>query len=108
VSTAAFRIVASLDEVREGFVTRIDVEGIPVVLTRVDDVVRAFDGTCTHAEFELETSRLTRGCEIECPIHGARYSAVDGAVTKGPAKEPLEEISCRVEGNDVLVAPDWL
>jgi len=101
-------VVASLAEVREGFVTRIDIEGIPVVLTRVNDAVRAFDGTCTHAEFQLETSRLVRGCEIECPIHGARYSALDGVVTKGPATEPLEEIPCRVEGHDVLVAPDWL
>ena len=108
LNEAAFRVVASLDDVREGFVTRIDVDGIPVVLTRVDDVVRAFDGTCIHAEFQFVTSRLVRRCEIECPIHGARFSAVDGTVAKGPAKEPLPELPCRVEGSDVLLAPDWL
>ena len=107
LNDAAFRVVASLDDVREGYVTRIDVEGIPVVLTRLEDAVRAFDGTCTHAQFQFETSRLARGCEIECPIHGARYSAVDGSVVKGPAKESLLEIPCRVEGSDVLLAPDW-
>jgi nitrite reductase/ring-hydroxylating ferredoxin subunit len=106
LNEAAFRAVASMEDVREGFVTRIDVEGVPVVLTRLDNQVRAFDGTCTHAEFELETSRLVRGC-IECPMHGARFSAVDGEVVKGPAKEPLPEIPCRVDGDQVLLAPDW-
>jgi 3-phenylpropionate/trans-cinnamate dioxygenase ferredoxin subunit len=105
---ATFQVVASLDDVREGFVTRIVVEGVSVVLTRVEDAVRAFDGTCTHAEFQLETSRLVRGCQIECPIHGARFSAVDGSVVKGPAKEPLPELPCRVEGDAVLLAPDWI
>lgn len=108
LSEAAFRVVASVADVREGYVTRLDVEGIPVVLTRVADEVRAFDGTCTHAEFQLETSRLVRGCEIECPIHGARFSAVDGTVVKGPAKEPLPEIPCRRSGDEVLIAPDWV
>jgi nitrite reductase/ring-hydroxylating ferredoxin subunit len=101
--------VATLDEVREGYVTRVDVEGVPVVLTRTEEGgIRAFDGMCTHAEFSFETSRLLKGCHLECPIHGARFSAVDGSVVKGPAKEPLDEIACRVEGEQVLIAPEWL
>lgn len=107
MNEAALRVVACIDDVREGYVTRLDVDGVPVVLTRVGGEVRAFDGTCTHAEFQLETSRLVRGCEIECPIHGARFSAVDGAVVKGPAKEPLPELPCRIVGDQVLLAPDW-
>jgi 3-phenylpropionate/trans-cinnamate dioxygenase ferredoxin subunit len=99
---------AALDDVREGYIHKVEVEGVAIILTRTDHGVRAFDGTCTHAEFHFESSRLVRGCEIECPIHGARFSAVDGAVVKGPAKEPLEEIACRVDGDRILVAPDWL
>jgi 3-phenylpropionate/trans-cinnamate dioxygenase ferredoxin subunit len=106
--TAAYVLAAELADVREGYMHKVEVEGVPVVLVRTGDDVRAFDGTCTHADFEFESSRLVRGCEIECPIHGARFSAVDGAVVKGPAKEPLAEIPCRVEADQVLVAPDWL
>jgi 3-phenylpropionate/trans-cinnamate dioxygenase ferredoxin component len=102
---AGYVAAADLDDVREGYVTRVDVDGVPVVLTRTaEGGARAFDGMCTHAEFFFETSRLIRGCQIECPIHGARFSAVDGSVVKGPAKEPLEELPCRVEGGRVLVS----
>lgn len=104
-AAAEFVAVASLAEVREGYVTMAEAEGMPIVLTRVESAVRAFDGTCTHADFTFETARLTRRCEVECPIHGARFSAVDGSVVKGPATEPLEELPCRVEGDQVLVAP---
>jgi nitrite reductase/ring-hydroxylating ferredoxin subunit len=106
-ATAGYTDVAPLQDIREGFVTRVDVDGVPVILTRIDDVVRAFDGTCTHAEFFFETTRLVRGCEIECPIHGAMFSAVDGTVVKGPAKVPLDAVPCRVDGDRVLVAPEW-
>jgi 3-phenylpropionate/trans-cinnamate dioxygenase ferredoxin subunit len=108
VDAAAYVAAAPVDDVREGYLHKVEVAGVPIILVRSGDVVRAFDGTCTHAEFQFESSRLVRGCEIECPIHGARFSAVDGAVVKGPAKEPLEEIRCRIEGDQVLVAPDWI
>ncbi|MBS1878944.1 MAG: Rieske (2Fe-2S) protein [Actinobacteria bacterium] len=104
-AAAEFVAVAALEDVREGYVTMAEAEGLPIVLTRVESTVRAFDGTCTHADFTFETARLTRSCEIECPIHGARFSAVDGTVVKGPATEPLPELPCRVEGDAVLVAP---
>jgi cytochrome b6-f complex iron-sulfur subunit len=106
---AGFVRVAALDDVRMGYVTRVDVEGVPVVLTRTEEGgVRAFDGTCTHAEFFFETSRLVKGCRIECPIHGAMFSAIDGSVVKGPAKEPLDEIPVQIEGDRVFVGPEWL
>jgi nitrite reductase/ring-hydroxylating ferredoxin subunit len=93
----SFVAAARLDDLREGFMTVTEVDGIPVVLTNVEGTVRAFDGTCTHADFQFETSRLAKGCEIECPIHGARFSAADGGVVKGPAEEALEEFPCQVE-----------
>jgi 3-phenylpropionate/trans-cinnamate dioxygenase ferredoxin subunit len=108
VEAPAFVAAAPVEAVREGYMHKVEIEGVPIVLVRKDDQIRAFDGTCTHAQFEFESSRLARGCEIECPIHGARFSAVDGAVVKGPAKDPLPEIACRVEGDQVMVAPDWI
>jgi nitrite reductase/ring-hydroxylating ferredoxin subunit len=51
---------------------------------------------------------MRRGCEIECPMHGARFRAVDGEVLKGPATEPLERLESRVEDGRVMVLVDWL
>jgi nitrite reductase/ring-hydroxylating ferredoxin subunit len=100
--------VAALDELRAGFVTVHEVEGRGVVLARTDDVVTAWDATCPHAEFQFGPMRLRRGCELECPMHGARFDVTDGSVLKGPATEPLEPIEARVEDGTVLVRVDWL
>ena len=99
--------VATLDELDAAFVTRVDVAGRAVILTKTADGVRAFDGTCSHADFQFETSRLMRGRNIECPAHGALFDAATGAVAKGPATRPLECISVEVRDGIVRVAVDW-
>lgn len=100
--------VAALDELRPGFVTVREVEGRSIVLARVDDQVTVWDGTCPHAEFHFGPMRLRRGCELECPMHGARFDVTDGSVLKGPATDPLEPIPSRIEDGTVLVLVDWL
>jgi nitrite reductase/ring-hydroxylating ferredoxin subunit len=99
--------VAKLAEVREGFVTLIKAAGKPVALTRFGEEVFAFDGMCTHAKYMFGTSRLTQGCQIECPVHGALFNARTGAVEKGPAETALPCIAARVEGEDVIIEADW-
>ncbi len=98
--------VTALDTVRDSFVTLYRVAGRAIVLTRMGDEVRAFDGTCTHGRFNFTTSRLFAGCEIECPIHGARFHAANGVVTKGPATRPLPQIPVIVVGGMVKIRID--
>ena len=98
--------VAALSELRDSFATLFKVAGRTIVITRTPAGINAFDGTCTHAQFQFGTSRLV-GCELECPIHGARFDAVTGAVTKGPAQKPLERIDTVVENGVVRVRVDW-
>jgi len=107
-ATGAHVAVATLDELRLGFVTVHEVAGREIVLARTDDGVTAWDATCPHAEFHFGPMRLRRGCELECPMHGARFDVTDGRVLKGPATEPLEPIECRVEDGTVFVLVDWL
>ena len=98
--------VTTLAELRDGFATLHTVAGRAIVIARSAQGVHAFDGTCTHARFHFGTSRLV-GCELECPIHGARFDAATGAVTKGPAQKPLERIATVVENGVVRVRVDW-
>ena len=86
--------VARLADVRDGFVTLMNVAGKPVVLTRIGDEISAFHGICTHANYMLGTSRLVQGCQIECPVHGALFEALTGAVAKGPAEAALRRSRC--------------
>ena len=98
--------VTTLAELKDQFATLHRVAGRAIVITRTAAGVHAFDGTCTHAKFHFGTSRLV-GCEIECPIHGARFDATTGAVTKGPANRPLERLDVAVENGVVRVRVDW-
>jgi nitrite reductase/ring-hydroxylating ferredoxin subunit len=100
-------VVTALADLREGFATVHRVAGRAIVLARGAGGVHAFDGTCTHAKFHFGNSRLVGGCEIECPMHGARFDAATGAVTKGPAQRPLERIAVEVADGIVRVFVDW-
>ena len=102
-----FQNVVALEELRDGYVTLFDVAGRPVIITRTANGINAFEGTCTHAEFQFATSRLVGGCDIECPMHGACFDAATGAVTEGPAEDALHRIEVQIEGGMVRVCADW-
>jgi 3-phenylpropionate/trans-cinnamate dioxygenase ferredoxin subunit len=106
---AAFVAVVAVDDLRPGHATTHVVEGLEVIVTVADDgETRVWDAQCPHADFQLVPSRLKRGCELECPMHGARFEVRDGAVTKGPAKDPLVLIASKVEDGVLMVLADWL
>jgi 3-phenylpropionate/trans-cinnamate dioxygenase ferredoxin component len=107
VTQKAYVKLASVDQLRESYGTFFQVEGRPVIVTRVEGSIQAFDGTCTHADFQFATSRLIAGCELECPMHGACFDAVTGEVTHGPAERPLERIDLKVENGIVCICVDW-
>lgn len=56
----------------------------------------AFSSSCTHAGCRV---RFTGASELYCPCHGARFDASTGAVSRGPARDPLPSIT-------VAVGPD--
>jgi nitrite reductase/ring-hydroxylating ferredoxin subunit len=105
--SAHFVNVVELDELREGYVTRFEVGGRSVILTRTRGEVHAFDGTCTHADFQFVTSRLAGGCDIECPMHGACFDAETGEPTNGPAEHPLARHAVRINDGIVQIDAPW-
>jgi Rieske Fe-S protein len=59
-------------------------EGAVILLRLPDANYRALSAVCTHQGCEVRPS--TGG--LQCPCHGSAYS-LEGAVLRGPAKEPL-------------------
>ncbi len=62
--------------------------------------VVALDARCTH-----------QGCAVDwedgsfvCPCHASAF-AIDGAVEKGPATEPLGVFETKIEGDQIFVKP---
>ncbi|HST37855.1 MAG TPA: Rieske 2Fe-2S domain-containing protein [Conexibacter sp.] len=67
-----------------------------VLIARIGDAVHATTAICTHARVELAVGRLTPDCLVECPMHGALFSPVDGAVHEGPAIDALKIYDTRI------------
>ena len=61
---------------------------------------KAFGALCTH-EGCLVTS--VQNNSIQCPCHGATFSASDGAVQGGPARTPLPSVPLTVSGSTITL-----
>ena len=97
--------VIAFDELEQGRLKLVRAGTARVALCRIGDAVHAVSATCTHAKIMLAPGRLGPDGLIECPMHGAKFSPVDGAVLCGPATVPLGVHDVRVEAGRVLVDP---
>jgi len=89
-------------EIVTGALTRADVAGVPVLLTRVDGHVIALADRCTHRGAPLHEGTLEDGCVV-CPWHASRFALADGRVDRGPATRPQPAMETRVVEHRVQV-----
>ncbi|MHB8380671.1 MAG: non-heme iron oxygenase ferredoxin subunit [Acidimicrobiales bacterium] len=103
---ARFR-VASVAELREETIKRVDAGHTPVCLARGEDGnFYALNDICTHEEFNLSDGELW-GMDVECPQHGSRFNLVTGKVTGLPAVIPAKTYPVTLDGDEVYVeVPD--
>jgi 3-phenylpropionate/trans-cinnamate dioxygenase ferredoxin component len=97
--------VARVSEVPPGSMRRVTVDGHAVALVNVGGSLYAVDDVCTHEETSLCGGTLS-GEVVVCPKHGARFNVTTGRVLSLPAVRSLGVYPVRVEGEDVLVAPE--
>ncbi len=103
---ASYR-VASVQDLPEDTMKRVDAGDTPVCLAHADDgSFYALNDVCTHEEFSLSDGELW-GLDVECPQHGSRFNLQTGRVTGLPAVIPARTYPVRVEGSDIYVeVPD--
>src|SRR5919201_552400 len=70
------------EELAEGEVRDVDVEGAPILLTRRDGRVYAMLARCCHRGGPLHEGEFADGC-VTCPWHGSRFRLGDGSVVRG-------------------------
>ena len=72
---------------------------IPAILIHADSYFSAISLVCTHlgCTVQMESELLV------CPCHGSQYT-LDGKVTRGPARNPLQvlHVEVSIEGNIVI------
>ena len=94
--------VIAQSELADGEMYTCEVDGVDVLLCRVDGEYYAVVDHCSHATQKLSTGRL-RGFEVTCPLHGARFDVRDGRCLAAPASQPIKTIPVTLEGGKVNV-----
>jgi nitrite reductase/ring-hydroxylating ferredoxin subunit/uncharacterized membrane protein len=88
--------VASLDDIADGAMHAVEVDGIPIVLLRQGNEVFAISGACTHRGAPLREGTLEGDACVRCPWHGSVFSFRDGTAVEGPATFPQATFETRV------------
>lgn len=95
--------VGIFDQIPEGELTRVDADGVPVMLLRRQgEQLLAASATCTHVGAPLDEGDSDGTC-VTCPWHGSVFDLRDGMVVHGPATTPLQAYETRVEGRSVQI-----
>ena len=98
--------VAQVDDLEDGDLMAVEVDGEPVCLAKVEGCIYAFTDNCTHISGPLNEGELD-GEVLTCPWHGAQFNITTGKVLRGPARQDIATYPVRVEDNTVFVSlPD--
>ncbi len=89
-------------DLHEGQMTKVDVQGVPVLLVRKQGEVFALANTCSHMGGPLAEGTL-EGDVVQCPWHGSRFCIRDGSVVDGPATFPQMRFETRLRDGQIEV-----
>ncbi|KDD67799.1 FAD-dependent pyridine nucleotide-disulfide oxidoreductase [Pseudomonas mandelii PD30] len=98
----ALHRVARFADVSENRGLEVQIADTKIVLLRVGDQLRAFQGECPHAGAPLAEGALCDG-RLICPWHKAVYRIEDGALCEPPALDSLKRYPLEVRDDEVWV-----
>lgn len=98
-----FIAVAQSKDVAGGSLHRLEVDGKPVILVRVQGKVCALAAICTHEHADLSEGDLEDET-IWCPLHSSGFNVFSGEVTSPPAEIPLDVYDVREGEGYILVS----
>ncbi len=80
----------------------IEIGGLKIALFKVDGQYFATGNICSHA-YALLSDGFQDGCEIECPLHNARFDVRTGEAKSSPAEVPVPTYPLRVAGDAIEI-----
>lgn len=100
---SAWRETISIDDLWEGDMTAVTVDGQSVLLVNVDGTVRAYSNRCPHQASGLDEGDLD-GETLTCAKHLWEFNALTGQGIN-PDDSRLTGFSCKV-GDDGMIYVD--
>ena len=97
-----FQKVATVSELADGAKLLVEADERLVILFRIGNDHFCIDDVCTHDGGTLSDGEF-KGCEIECPRHGARFDVRTGKAMCMPATKDTVAHEVKVDGDDILV-----
>jgi len=95
-------LVGKDEEIKEGRLKGLKVDGRSFVVGRHDGNLFCMDGKCSHAGFDLSYGTIRDGAVV-CPAHGASFGVRDGKKLTHTGAKDLRVYIVSVEGDDVYI-----
>ncbi len=99
---STFIKVCPVSELPPGSMKGIEHDGKRILVVNLDGTVYAWDGTCTHEEYDLSMGFLT-GDSVTCALHLSRFNLLTGEAVNPPAEKPLGKHQVKVADGDIFV-----
>ena len=97
-----FTPVLAAQELAEGQMRQVEVEGLPIMLARYKGRLYALENTCSHLGGPLCAGTLEEGT-VRCPWHGSCFALEDGRVVDGPATYPQPWFETRMQNGQIEI-----
>eukprot|EP00732_Lithocolla_globosa_P003632 Lithocolla_globosa_v1_NODE_2993_length_1802_cov_15.983400.p1 type:complete len:575 gc:universal NODE_2993_length_1802_cov_15.983400:47-1771(+) len=95
--------VCSVDELQNGEMKEMKVDGGKVLLSRIDGEYYATGHQCTHYRAPLVKGTLSSEGRVMCPWHGACWNVKSGDIEDAPALDHLETFPVSIQNGRVLI-----
>jgi 3-phenylpropionate/trans-cinnamate dioxygenase ferredoxin component len=83
----------------------IEHEGKRILVVNIEGTIKAWDGTCTHEEYDLSMGFLN-GDRVTCALHLSQFDLLTGEAVNPPAEKPLGKHEVRISNGDIIVEVD--
>lgn len=93
--------LATLDDIPNGGILPLEIEGLKLILTRKDNQVIGYRNSCNHLAMPLDTGEVENGI-LTCLYHGFKYRLATGECVTSPGMS-LEFYPVKLNGERVLV-----
>jgi len=94
--------VCSVPELPPGSMKGVEHGGKRIIVVNLEGILYAWDGTCTHEEYDLSMGFLT-GDNVTCALHLSQFNLLTGEAVNPPAERPLGKHQVKVVNGDILV-----